>query len=178
MRLVRLSLNLMVSHNNHFVNYSSSTSFSSLGSTGGQCDFSSAQAGRRPISRQSLGLYLALNWPGLREEYAHPLGAGLSFPEPGLSSHGARRYHRLLFVSIFRLCLFTSYWLLSKDLRLVSNFRFSIFFSRNRDSSSDNHSLAHLHNRLEWQVCLNSLVWSHSRLGFHKRPLYNFSLRF
>ena len=62
--LVRLSPDIMVSHRNYFINqFIKLDILSSLGSTDGHRDFSSAQAGRGSISRQSHRLRLTLNWP-------------------------------------------------------------------------------------------------------------------
>ena len=143
---IRLPLDLMVSHDNRFFIYFKL----SLGSTYGHCNFSSAQTGRRPSSQQFLKLHLTLNWPALCEEYAHPLGAGLSLSEPAPSSLGTRRYHWLLIVSIFSLYLYTSYLLLLEDWGLFHIFIPPISLLRNRDFKSD----------------ILSLVRSRSRQGF------------
>ena len=124
---------------------------SSLRSTDGHYDFSSAQAGRWPISRQSFGLHLTLNWPALCEEYAYPQGAGLSLSRSQGSLYlelgGTINFYSFQYFDCIRLPLINPYW------RIEAYFRFLSLPSRlprNRGFKSN----------------IIFLVRSHSRRGF------------
>ena len=153
----------MVSHGNYFINYSSSTLFSSLGSTNVTATSLAHRRGDDPppgspsdFISYSTGQLCVRNT--LCEQGSLSLGARAIFSWNQL-------YHRLWIVSIFILHLYTSYLLLWEDWGLFHIFIPPISLLRNQDFKSDILSLVRPHSRRGFSM-FEPVVWSHSGLGF------------
>ena len=137
---------------------------SSLGSTDGHRDFSSAQAGRRSLSQQSHRLHLTLNWPArvrnkltLREQGSLSRSQGSLLLEP---SGTIDFYFNIQIVFVYLLSTPVG------GLRLILDFCPSYLVYRGIKTLNLIYFPPSNHEEDGDLVCLNPLVRSHSRLGF------------